>query len=213
LRPSFDDFVRLAGTGDQVPVVREFLFDADTAVTDYAKLTGATSPDSPRFGFLLESVVGGEKWARYTFLGTAPREAWRLEGEGMISRWTAEEGWREATHSTDPLGDLDRILKSRTPVHIPGLPRFWGGAVGYLGYDVVRSIAHLPSAPPDDRALPEALLLFTDVVLAIDNLFGRAQAIAAVDVTGAEDEAELRRRYDEAARKLDGVVRTLREAR
>ena len=218
LRPAFDDFVRLAATGDLVPLVREFLFDADTAVTAYAKLAGtAPAPGCPngaappRFGFLLESVVGGEKWARYTFLGTSPREAWRLEAGGLVSRWTPAAGWGEAVRSDDPLGDLDRILRSGRPAPVPGLPRFAGGAVGYLGYDVIRYVERLPAPPPDDLGLPEAMLLFTDVVLAIDNLFGRAQAIAMVDVTGAGDEAELRRRYDEAAGKLDDVVRALRD--
>src|SRR5690606_23902667 len=99
--------------------------------------------------------------------------------------------------------------RRHTPVPVPGLPRFTGGAVGYLGYDVVRYVERLPDPPPDDLGLPEALLLFTDVVLAIDNLFCRAHAIATVDVTGAPDEAELRRRYDDAVARLDDVVHTL----
>ncbi len=225
LRPNFDDFVRLAASGDLVPVAREFLFDADTAVTAYAKLASharaasasgsapVASGAAPPIGFLLESVVGGEKWARYTFLGTAPREAWRLEGGNRVSRWTPGTGWGAPEVSADPLGDLDRRLRARRPVDVPWLPRFWGGAVGYLGYDVVRAIEGIPAGPPDDTGLPEALLLFTDVVLAIDNLFGRAQAIAAVEVSGELDEAELRRRYEEAVRRLDDVVRTLRETR
>jgi anthranilate synthase component 1 len=220
LRPNFDDFVRLAASGNLVPVAREFLFDADTAVTAYAKLAGHTAIGAPalgeggdqatRFGFLLESVVGGEQWARYTFLGTAPREAWRLESGGRISSWTPAGGWSSPEQSEDPLGDLDRRLRERRPVSVPWLPRFWGGAVGYLGYDVVRSIESLPTGgPPDDLGLPEALLLFTDVVLAIDNLFGRAQAIAAVEVSGALGEAELRRRYDDAVTRIDAVIDTL----
>lgn len=237
LRPSFEDFVRLAAGGDLVPVAREFLFDADTAVTAYHKLVHATEdgsgartgsggeaegratppgpgldPSRRRFGFLLESVEGGEKWARYTFVGTAPREAWRLEAGGRISRWTPAGGWGEAVVSDDPLGELDRWLRARRPVQVPGMPRFIGGAVGYLGYDVIRTIERLPDAPPDDLGLPDAILLFTDVVLAIDNLLGRAQAIATVDVTGESDEAELRRRYDEAVAKLDAVIDTLRTA-
>ncbi|MBI4545474.1 MAG: anthranilate synthase component I [Gemmatimonadetes bacterium] len=204
--PDFAAFLRLAAAAELVPVWRELLFDTDTAVTAYAKLM------RPPFGFLLESVVGGEKWARYTFLGTAPREAWRLEAGGRISRWEAQSGWREATASADPLGEFDRLLRSRRPAAVPGLPRFFGGAVGYMGYDVVRSIERLPAPPPDDLALPQALFLFTDVVLAIDNLFGRALAIAAVDVAGEPDEAELRRRYDQAAQKLAALVQTLAEA-
>src|SRR5690606_22350340 len=119
LRPSFEDFVRLAAAGDLVPVARELLVDADTAVTAYHEPTRGAAPGSParsthggssagsaqigsvtaepapRFGFLLESVEGGEKWARYTFPGTAPREAWRLEAGGRVSRWTPGVGWGE----------------------------------------------------------------------------------------------------------------------
>jgi anthranilate synthase component 1 len=92
---------------------------------------------------------------------------------------------------------------------VPGLPRFWGGAVGFFGYDVVREIEHLPDAPPDDLDLPDGLFLFTDVVLAIDNLRGRAMAIAAVPVEeGASDEA-LRNVYDQAASRLDGQIAEL----
>ncbi len=208
--PDFAAFRRHAAEGDLVPVWRELLFDTDTAVTAYAKLR------RPPFGFLLESVVGGEKWARYTFLGTEPRGAWRLDaapdGGALTRRWTPGGGWSDATPSADPLAELDALLRARTPVEVPGLPRFVGGAVGYLGYDVVRHIERLPDAPPDDLGLPQALLLLTDVVVAIDNLFGRARVIVTVDVSGADGEAELRRRYDAGLERIDAVVRRLAEA-
>src|SRR5690625_6891827 len=86
IRPTFAEFVELSRAGDLVPVSREFLFDADTAVTAYAKLAARDIEYSPSFGFLLESVVGGEQWARYTFLGTRPREVWRLEDGNRVSR-------------------------------------------------------------------------------------------------------------------------------
>src|SRR5690606_8219100 len=111
--------------------------DTDTAVSAYRKLA------RPPFGFLLESVVGGETWARYTFFGTEPREAWRLV-RNRIDRWTPAEGWTIGQESSDPLGDLDRRLARMQPVDLPGLPRFWAGAVGYFGYDVVRLIERLP---------------------------------------------------------------------
>jgi anthranilate synthase component I len=206
--PDFDAFRQYARQGTLVPVRREFLFDRDTAVTAYAKLA-RRGGEHPRFGFLLESLVGGEKWARYTFLGAEPRSAWRLAG-GRISTWTPAEGWSEPRAEADPLSDLDARVCARACVPVPGLPRFLGGAVGYLGYDVVRSIERLPPAPKDDLGMPDALLMFTDVVLAIDNVFGRAQAIATVDTTDADD-AELRRRYDEAAAKLDALIRRLAE--
>ncbi|HEX8696279.1 MAG TPA: anthranilate synthase component I [Longimicrobium sp.] len=203
LTPSFSELVSLAREATLVPVRRELLFDTDTAVTAYHKLA------RPPFGFLLESVVGGETWARWTFLGTEPRGAWRLDGD-RVSRWTPEAGWSEPEPSADPLGDFGRLLAEHAPADAPGLPRFWGGAVGFFGYDVVRLIERLPNAPPRDRELPDALFLLTGAVVAVDNLFGRAHLVSPVDTRGA-DEPELRRRYDAAAAELDALARRLRE--
>jgi len=201
LSPSFEDFRRFASGAGLVPVWREILFDVDTAVTAYAKLA------SPPFGFLLESVVGGEQWARYSFFGSRPWGAWRL-ADGQVSWWTPDDGWKPVD-TDDPLGDLNARLVKRTPAEVPGLPRFWGGAVGYFGYDVVRQVENLPDAPPDDLGVPDGLFVFTDVVLAIDNLKGRAMAIAAVPVEDGLSEDELRLRYDEAAAKTADLIHRL----
>ena len=203
IHPSFGDFKALARNAGVVPVWYEFLFDTDTAVTAYEKLA------RPPFGFLLESVVGGEQWARYSFLGSQPREAWRLLG-GAVSTWTPETGWRE-TGVKDPLRDLDRRLREWRPARVPALPRFWGGAVGYFGYDVVRHIEDLPRPPEDDLELPDGLFLFTDVVLIIDNLLGRGMAVASVPTEDGLTEGELEVRYREGARRAEGLVRRLGE--
>ncbi|HEX6748973.1 MAG TPA: anthranilate synthase component I [Longimicrobium sp.] len=203
LSPTFDEFAALARSATLVPVWRELLFDTDTAVTAYAKIA------RPPFGFLLESVVGGETWARWTFLGTEPRGAWKLTGR-RVETWAPGEGWTDRGESADPLGDFDRMLKASEPAQVPGLPRFWGGAVGFFGYDVVRLIERLPDENADALPVPDALFILTGTVVAIDNLFGRARVIAAVDTAGA-DEAELRRRYDAAAGEIDALVRRLRE--
>jgi anthranilate synthase component 1 len=97
------------------------------------------------------------------------------------------------------------------PAEVEGLPRFWGGAVGYFAYDVVRQIERLPSPPEDDLGLPDGLFVFTDIVLAIDNLKGRARALASVPVDGTESDAELRALYDDAARRTAAVVERLAE--
>jgi len=203
LYPTFERFKTLARGAGLVPVWREFLFDTDTAVTAYAKLA------EPPFGFLLESVVGGEQWARYSFLGTRPRGAWKLH-RGVVSWWSPEAGWAQV-ETDDPLADLDARLRARMPAEVEGLPRFWGGAVGYFAYDVVRQIERLPNPPEDDLALPDGLFVFTDIVLAIDNLKGRARALASVPVDGAKSDAELRVLYDDAARRTAAVVERLAE--
>jgi anthranilate synthase component 1 len=204
LNPSFPEFLALARGATLVPVWRELLFDTETAVSAYHKLA------RPPFGFLLESVVGGETWARYTFLGTEPRAAWKLAG-GEVHRWTPGGGWVSQGPSPDPLGDFGREMSRHVPAVVPGLPRFWGGAVGYFGYDVVRLMERLPSPPAAGLDLPDALFMLTGAVVAIDNLFGRAQMVVAVE-TGDADESELRRRYDAAAAELDALVARLRES-
>ena len=205
VNPSLKRFLAEARPGLRIPVWCELLFDSDTAVTAYGKLR-----EGP-FGFLLESVVGGEQWARYSFLGSRPRSVWRLQG-GDLSLWTPGAGWRSHP-AADPMADLLARLRSGTPRPDPLLPRFWGGAVGYFGYDLVRRIERLGAGPPDDQGLPEAMVLFPEVVVAVDNLHGRAKVIATVE-TGPEDAdlspAALTARYDQAVARLRDTVARLR---
>jgi anthranilate synthase component 1 len=198
--PSFDDVIALSARGEVVPVWREFLFDRDTAVGAYRRLA------RPPFGFLLESVVGGETWARYTFLGTSPRAAWRLDPGGRVCEWTPDSGWGAPVRHDDPFEALRAQVGTTRPVHVEGLPRFTGGLVGFLAYDAVRYIEALPDAPPDDAGHPDALFMHTDVVVAIDNLVGRARAIRLVELPDGCSTEELRRRYDEAVRAIEDTV-------
>lgn len=202
VEPSFESFRALAAPGSRIPVWSEFLFDSDTAVTAYHKLRDGG------FGFLLESVVGGEQWARYSFLGSRPRQVWMLEGD-QVSVWNADSGW--VRHRTDdPLEDLHARLAAARTCPDPRLPRFWGGAVGYFGYDLVRRIEHLGPAPPDDQGLPTAVVMFSDVVVAVDNLYGRAKVITTVETRGEEDPDALERMYRAAVARLEDTFRRLR---
>ncbi len=198
--PSFDTFRQHARSGyDIVPVLRRFPFDTRTAVTAYANLKNGP------FAFLLESVVGAEKWARYTFLGSAPREVVRSRA-GRLERWTEGAGWQPLDFDGDVLAFLETRLNSQRVAPVPGMPRFFGGVVGYIGYDVVRTIEHLPDTPPNDLGLAEAALLFTDVVIAIDNVFGHAMAICCVPVSADVDDSQLRAAYDNACRAIDANI-------
>ena len=198
VEPTFESFLEEAEPGNRIPVWCEFLFDSDTAVTAYHKLQGGA------FGFLLESVVGGEQWARYSFLGSRPREAWMLEGSD-VALWNPLQGWR--SHETgDPLADLQARLAEALPRPDPRLPRFWGGAVGYFGYDLVRRMERLGPGPRDDQGLPTAMVMFSDVVIAVDNLYGRARAITTVETGDATDSGALELLYREAVERLAEVV-------
>ncbi|MEX2282304.1 MAG: anthranilate synthase component I [Gemmatimonadota bacterium] len=203
-----DPSVIAASLGDRrtvlVPVWREILFDTETAVTAYAKIV------EPPFGFLLESVVGGETWARFTFLGTEPKEAWRILSDGAIERWTRDAGWGRKEKLGDPFDALNDRLRAVHVEPAAGLPRFVGGAVGFLGYDMVRHIERLPSAPPDDRNLPDAIILFTDTIIAIDNLLGRARIITLVDIPDPPFSSMLEQSYDLGVARIDAILERLR---
>ncbi len=197
--PTRAEFAELAKDADLIPVYREIPFDHETAVTAYAKLA------EPPFGFLLESVVGGEKWARYSFLGSGAVGGWRLL-DGRQETWSPGLGWTDGGATDDPLaGFLDAMPGGRVAA-LPGLPRFWGGAVGYFGYDVVRFFERLPEPPPRVVDVPDALLIFSDVVLAVDKLFDRALVIAAARVEdGRAGDA-----YDDAVARVDATIARLR---
>ncbi len=192
------------GGGGIVPVVREVVLDADTPVAAFAKIA------RPPFAFLLESLVGGERWARYTFMGTEPREVWRYRGTS-VERWTPAAGWENARESADPIGHLATRLRALPTVSIPGLPRFTGGAVGYWGYDLVRSIERLPTPPEDTLGVPDAVLMIADSLVILDNLFGRAIVLVNVEVPASSSAAQRVRLYDAAEERLDALVARLGE--
>ena len=192
------------GGGGMVPVLREVVLDADTPLAAFVKVA------RPPFAFLLESLVGGERWARYTFLGTEPREVWRYRGRA-IERWTKPTGWQAAGETDDPIGHVAQQMRALPAVEVPGLPRFTGGAVGYLGYDLVRTVERLPRPPADTLAIPDAMLLVADTVVILDNLFGRAIVVANVEVPpgAAASTAERLRLYDAAEARLSEIVARL----
>jgi anthranilate synthase component I len=182
---SLTDFLSRAAPG-MVPVTRQVVLDGDTPVSAFAKLHRG------KFGFLLESLEGGERWARYTFLSTDPREVYRYRGR-EVRRWTTADGWR--------------IVAT---VSLPGLPRFTGGAVGYIGYDVVRSLERLPNPPADDRELPDAVLMVADTLVVLDNLFNRATIIASVEVTAGMSRAALQALHAAATARIEDWLGRLR---
>ena len=213
---TFDAFVRRAAasavtprgeTGSRlVPVWRDILLDAETPVAAFAKLR------RPPFAFLLESApAGGETWARYTFLGSEPRAAWRL-ADGVVEDWLPDVGWHGARRVDDPLADLDALVAQHPPVEVPELGDFWAGAVGYFSYDVARLIERLPAPPPRAVAAPDALFVFTRGLVIVDNLRAQARIVVAVPVPAGANQSALRRLYDDAGREVDDVAARLRGA-
>jgi len=167
----------------RVPITREIVLDADTPVSVYSKLHRGT------FGFLLESLEGGERWARYSFVATEPRTVYRYRSS-TVEQWD-QNGWTRADAACAPLQHLAEILREDRTAPVDGLPRFTGGAVGFWGYDVVRGIESLPSPPPDDRDLPDALVMMVDTLLVFDHLLHRGIIVSNVAVTSDIDDATL----------------------
>jgi anthranilate synthase component 1 len=199
--PSREEFRALAQRGNLIPVYREVLADGDTPVSAYAKLGRRDH------SFLLESVVGGEKWAAYSFIGVEPRAVvrWTLGGKVEVV-WRDVEGGgpdqRAEWGAADPASALGEILADFRAVAVPGLPRFWGGAVGWIGYDVVRAFEDLPARKPDDLGLPDVCLVLTDTVVIFDNLRQTVKLVAAAFVPRPDKADDA---YDAALARIDAL--------
>ncbi|HVX95984.1 MAG TPA: anthranilate synthase component I [Polyangia bacterium] len=201
--PDRSGFEELARRGRLTFVYKEVVADSDTPVSAYAKL--GRGP----YSFLLESVVGGNKWAAYSFVGVRPRAVVRARGED-VEILTADPRSNdfvvsERVKAKEPVRFLDEYLAKLQPAVPPGLPRFFGGAVGFLTYDIVRSFERLPSTKPDDLGLPELCFAITDTVVIFDNLRGTLKVVSAVEV-GDGPGVDLDRLYADACRRIDGVL-------
>jgi anthranilate synthase component I len=196
--PDFETFQRLAEGHQLVPVYRRLLSDALTPVAGFHLL------DDGGQACLFESVVGGEKVGRYSFLAVEPFCELLARGKQVSVR--GEGGPREYA-AADPLDELRDRLAAFKAVHLPELPPFEGGAIGYAGYDVVRYVENLPNAPPDDRRLPDLSFAFYDQMVVFDNVSKTMFVIvmARLDRGGGDRRAA----YEEACRRVDALVNKL----
>ncbi len=199
--PSLAEVRALTGEGNLVPVYREIMGDLETPVTAYLKV--AQGP----YSFLLESVEGGERLARYSFIGTDPYLVVRLH-DGTLTA-THQRGDKQVFPFTDPLEALQGFLTPYRLVRAPGtdLPRFLGGAVGYLGYECIRYFEpRVPMAAVDALGLPDAVFMLTDTLLVFDHLKRRIKVVSHVHT----DTGDLAAAYDEATARIDRLVAQLR---
>jgi anthranilate synthase component 1 len=199
-------FRAAAARGNLVPLYREILADGDTPVSAYAKLGGR--PGS----FLLESVVGGEKWAAYSFIGVTAQATFRARGGRFrVTRARPRPGEPAVEEGEAEGGDasraLERLLAGYRVVVPPGLPRFFGGAVGWFAYDAVRALERLPSRAADPLGLPDAAFVVTETLLVFDNL---RQTVKVVSCARVDGEGDAERAYAEACAQIDEAVAALR---
>ena len=196
--PDLATFSRLAKQHALVPVFRQLLSDSLTPVTAFRRIDQAES------ACLFESVIGGEKVGRYSFLASGPF----MELSAYQNRvCVIENGHRTEYEAENPLNELRERLQKLSYAHVPGLPPFSGGAVGYAAYDVVRYVEHLPNAPSDDRGLPDLCFSFYDRMVIFDNITKTmfVVAIASID----EDRLSIEDTYAEAQQRVDQLVAKL----
>lgn len=197
--PDFETFKRCAGQGNLVPVYREILADIDTPVSALMRLYTKSHV------FLLESVEGGEKWGRYTFLGADPRIIFTVKGENVLIETNGNVHCEK--HCGDPMEYLKKLLNMYRPVPVEGLPRFYGGAVGFLGYDMVRYFEKLEAQPRDDLKTNDAVFIITDTLIVFDNI---KHTIKVVSCAAIEESNDLHTVYDETIHKIDRMIGLLR---
>jgi len=180
-KPTLEEAKKLKNKGNLLPVYREINADMETPVSAYLKIARGN------YSFLLESVEGGERLARYSFLGTEPAKVLTTDGN-------------------DPLLLVEEEFKKYQSISVDGLPRFHGGMVGYLSYEVAKYFEKLPSPTVDPLKLPEARLMLADTLLIFDHLAHKIKVVAHMHLDG-----DIEKSYEEAKEKIDNLVARLKQ--
>ena len=205
ITPSFSEFEQRTRQGNLIPVVREVLADQDTPVSAYEKLRTALRQTNPQAcTFLLESVEGGENIARYSMLGGMPRGI--LKAKGRTAEYHAD-GKIERFEDVDPLAVLEELMAKYQPVPDENLPRFTGGAVGFLGYDAVAQFDKVPLSDTPGLDFPDMVFLIADTVILFDQVRHTMKLVANAFVQDDPKAA-----YEDAVQRLDNLASMLQTA-
>ncbi|MBW2259045.1 MAG: anthranilate synthase component I [Deltaproteobacteria bacterium] len=200
VHPSKEEFLRLKERCNVIPVFRELPGDTETPVSLFKKL--AQGPES----FLLESVEGGERWGRYSFIGHRSRLVVRVRGEEIE---LSSRNGENKKFKTEPFAYLKNLMEGFCGEAVDGLPRFFGGLVGYMSYDMVRFLEDLPPSGPDDVGMPDAAFMMPEQVIIYDNL---TQTIKVVISCYVPDDVDYEAAYDEAIQQIEETERLLETA-
>jgi anthranilate synthase component 1 len=196
--PTKQEFIAKAREGNLIPVYKEIMADLETPLSAFLKL------ERGKYSYLLESVEGGEKVGRYSFLGSNPEVIFTAKVNTVTIEKNSKRRGLEC--SADPLANLAKMMGEYRPVSISGLPRFSGGAVGYIGYDAVRYFEKLPDKNPDDLGLPDLFFMITDTILIFDHVRHTIKIVSNAHVTDRPE-----RSYQEAIRKIERIEARIRK--
>ncbi|MCP4252097.1 MAG: anthranilate synthase component I, partial [Candidatus Scalindua sp.] len=188
--PTFSEFKELSKKGNVVPVYRQLFADTLTPVSAFQKISETD------YAFLLESADGGEKIAKYSTIGSNPFSGFKCKGSNV--EIFNKEGTSHI-ETTDPFRVLEQQISKFSPVHVNGLPDFFGGAVGYTSYDSVRYVETLPDSTIDDLNLPDMYFMFYDETIVFDHLNKTIKVVCAAHI----DERDIQDVYEDAVSKID----------
>ncbi|MFW5858258.1 MAG: anthranilate synthase component I, partial [Planctomycetota bacterium] len=201
ITPSKDVFRELAGRGNIVPVYATLMADALTPVLAHSRIGGGN------YAFLLESVVGGEKIGRYSFLGADPFATFCATGRRVVLRGFDGPGSVVEEEHDCPLDRLAELMDAYDAVHTPDLPRFCGGAVGYVGYDVIRQVERLPNPPERSLGLPDLYFCFYHSMIIFDHANRTLKVVAHADLRRDDPDTA----YAKAVAEIERLIRRLQE--
>jgi anthranilate synthase component 1 len=199
IQPTYKEFCRLARHGNLIPVYQELLMDLETPLSFFKRL------ERDRYSFLLESVEGSERWARYSFLGTSPHRVFKSRGNQVE---IVENGKLKKLVSEVPLNILQDLLKDCRPVTVPGVPPFFGGALGYVSYNAVEQFHEITNSKQDPLGMPEIFFVFVQTLVAFDNL---KHTIKVIDNVEINEKINLRRAYDASVKRIRKVIASLQK--
>ena len=195
--PTLEDFREAAKSGNTIPVYRSIMADMETPVSAFYKLM----PDN--YAFLLESVEGGENLARYSFLGSQPSVLFHSKGHQVTIEYL-EKGETVVQEYEDPLRALEELMQNYRPVDSEELPKFHGGAVGYMSYDMVRFVEELPDTTEDELQIPDCFFMIAETILIFDHVNHQIKVVANAHIDGDIDQA-----YADALTKIEALVEKL----
>jgi anthranilate synthase component 1 len=201
-KPTKEEFIELAKKGNLIPVYKEIVADLETPVSTFLKV------DRNDYSYLLESVEGGVKIARYSFLGCDPSLVIKTRNNNI----EIIKGKKKKIYTTkdDPLNEVKKIISSYKFVDVEGLPRFCGGLVGYIGYDMVRYFEDIPDDNVDRLKLPDTTFMLTDTILIFDHIDHIIKVVCNVHIKDGMPQKKLSKAYNRATKRIESIIARLK---
>ncbi|MFH0827117.1 MAG: anthranilate synthase component I [Candidatus Omnitrophota bacterium] len=203
IKPTLKEFLKLSKKGNVIPVYKELNVDLDTPVSAFLRMKKSD------YAFLLESVEGQQKIARYSFLGSDPSLVFTSKARHIEIRLPHRKSVRRFLTKETPLHEIQRIMKDFKAASVPGLPRFYGGMVGFMAYDMVRFFEKIPDRNPDDLGLPDSIFILTDTLLVFDHVKHSLKIVAntLLPRSGRLSEASKKKLYGRSLKKIESIQR------